>query len=153
MELFTNGVFVIMEIKISEFSKTPLMRHCSVSECSGEEYYHNYLNQAFKNALDNRDELIVNLDGVDGYSPSFIDEVFGNLVYDFTLNKVKPVLKIISDEEPDWVNFIEKETFSQWEKRRRTGHAPVVTVHHDAWWRMNDVGEIVQQIWGEPDNG
>lgn len=137
---------------MSDFSTSPLMRYCSVSECSGEEYYHNFLNAAFKKALDAHDTLIVNMDGVDGYSPSFIDEVFGNLVYDFSLKVVQKNLKIISDEEPEWDQFIKEETFPQWEERRKKKMVPKITQRHDAWWRLDETDQMKLMIWGEPQN-
>lgn len=142
-----------MQIRVSDFSKTPLMRHCSVSECSGEEYYHKYLNTAFKKALDCNDNLEINLDGVDGYSPSFIDEIFGNLVYDFSLNIVSKRLKIFSLEEPEWLESIKNDTFPQWEERRKKQIHPKVTMNHNAWWRFNNVGQLEEKVWELPNNG
>ncbi len=142
-----------MKIKVSDFSISPLMRHCSVSECSGEQYYHEHLNQAFKNAIDANEKLEVDLDGVEGYSPSFIDEIFGNLVYDFSLKTVSSKLAIISVEEPDWIESIKKETYPQWEERRKKGMVPIITARHNAWWRLNENNQLEQRVWEEPSNG
>ena len=129
------------------------MRHCSVSECSGEEFYHNHLNAAFKNSLDRNEKLEISLDGVDGYSPSFIDEIFGNLVYDFSLKIVSKNLEIVSLEEPEWMESIKNETYPQWENRRKKQMHPKVTVDHSAWWRLNSEGHLEKKIWESPDNG
>ena len=136
-----------MEIRIADFSKTPLMRYCSVSECSGEEFYHKRLNKAFKKALDTNDHLEINMDGVEGYSPSFVDEIFGNLVYDFSLKTVRNTIKIISKEEPEWETSITQETYPQWEERRKKKQAPKITEPHEEWWRLNENGDLEKKVW------
>ena len=55
----------------SDFSEFPGLRHCAISENSGEEFYHNVLNKAFKEAYDNKTKLTINLDNTAGYASSF----------------------------------------------------------------------------------
>lgn len=112
------------------------LRHSNVSEKSGEEFYHKILNIEFKNCFESKGILTIDLDGVRGYSPSFIDEAFGNLVYDFGLDNVKRYLKIKSDDKPFWKQSIEKETFIFWEQRRLNNQQPFKTIEHDKWWRF-----------------
>ena len=80
--------------------------------------------------------LIVNLDGVDGYMSSFLDEAFGNLVYDFGIEIVKEVLSIVSSEEPEWIDMIESDTYIEWEKRRKKNENPTTTSPHSSWVRL-----------------
>lgn len=52
-----------MELSIyKDFSDTPMLRYCSLSERSGEEFYHTVLNKAFKECYDKKELLIINLD-------------------------------------------------------------------------------------------
>ena len=118
------------------FSEFTGLRHCDISDNSGEEFYHKVLNKAFKESFEDNEKLIIILDKVDGYASSFLDEAFGNLVYDFTLENVKKNVEIISEQEPHWKNMIENRTYSQWEERRRKGEKPKVTAEHIAWYRL-----------------
>ena len=88
--------------------------------------------------------------GEDGYGPSFLDESFGNLVYDFSLVEVKKWLVIDSTIEPDWQEAIENETFPAWQELRDSGKRPIKTENHTAWYRLED-GELKQKIWLQPD--
>lgn len=124
-------------IVISDYSKSPGPRYCSQGDDSGEDFYHKVLNDGFKNALETHSKLIVNLDGPDGYASSFLDEAFGNLIYDFGLDNVHNLVKIISEEEPEWIEMIETETYPQWEQRRKAKDSPKKTEDHDKWWCFN----------------
>lgn len=132
--------------KYSEFTG---LRHCDISDNSGEDFYHKILNQEFKDAFEAKEELTVILDKVDGYASSFLDEAFGNLVYDFTLENVKKYIIIISSQEPHWKEMIETKTYIQWESRRKNNQAPKVTEEHGAWYRLID-NVLKQEIWERP---
>lgn len=137
-------------ITISEdFSEFPGLRNCSISEKSGEEFYHTILNSAFKEAFENEEKLIVNLDYTDGYASSFLDEAFGNLVYDFTLGIVTNVIEIVSIQEPHWVEMIRNQTFLQWEARRLRKERPKVTIVHSPWYRFNS-NRVEFGVWESP---
>jgi hypothetical protein len=125
-------------IRVFEFSEYPGLRHCRISDDSGELYYHKILNKAFKNALESKEDLSVDLDDTAGYAPSFLDEAFGNLVYDFTLEKVKKHLKVISNDEPDLLSILEDETYLQWEDRRLKKEKPKKTKKHSFWFALID---------------
>jgi len=125
-------------IYIKDFSEYPGLRHCSISDDSGEEYYHNILNNAFHEAFTNNEKLIVNLDSTAGYAPSFLDEAFGNLIFDFGLDTVSKSLEIISEQEPDLKQMIIDETFPQWETRRKKNDKPKKTESHKAWYSLKE---------------
>lgn len=138
-----------MELSISkDFSKNPLLRYCSLSERSGEEFYHTVLNRTFKECYEKKEHLTVNLDYTEGYAPSFLDESFGNLVYDFGLAVVDKLLDIVSDEEPFWINSI-KDYYKKWEQRRQNGQAPTVTKEHEPWYRLSN-GKLECKTWLHP---
>lgn len=129
-------------INIKDFTEYPGLRHCSISEDSGEEFYHKVLNNEFKEAYLKKEKLIVNLDNTAGYAPSFLDEAFGNLVYDFGIENMKKFLKIISEQEPDLKEMILDETFPQWQQKKKENSAPKKTKKHKDWFRIID-NEVV----------
>lgn len=138
-----------MELSISrDFSKNPLLRYCSLSESSGEEFYHNVLNPAFKECYKKNEHLIVNLDYTEGYAPSFLDESFGNLVYDFGLKVVTDLLEIVSNEEPFWKDSIDG-YLKKWEQRRIEQKMPTVTIEHAPWYRLLN-GKLECKTWIHP---
>src|SRR5690606_24151689 len=95
------------------------------------------------------DKLIVNLDDTGGYASSFLDEAFGNLVFDFTLSKVKDKIEIVSIQEQHWKEMIFDKTFNEWESRRLKKQSPKVTKLHNPWYRI-DGNEIKLEVWEKP---
>ena len=130
-----------------DYSEDTGIRHSKYSETSGEDFYHDKLNEIFYQCYTQSEELQLVLDGGDdGYTPSFLDESIGNLVYDFTLEVVKSLLRIISTWEPYWIDEIEKKTYPKWEERRIKGEQATITKAHDAWYRLKD-GKAEKQVW------
>jgi hypothetical protein len=118
-------------IYIKDFTEYPGLRHCSISDDSGEEYYHSILNNAFKNSYEKKERLVINIDFTAGYAPSFLDEAFGNLIYDFGIDTVNNLLEIVSLQE-----MLISETFPQWEQRRNNNDEPKKTKKHQEWFRL-----------------
>lgn len=131
------------------FGRFTGLRHHRISEKSGEEFYHDHLNEAFKNAMENDVVLTVDLDGVRGYSPSFIDEAFGNLIYDFELKNVQKYLKIKSDDLKLWEDRIKSITFVLWEQKRLNQEIPTKTTDHKPWFRFQN-NSFISNIWIHP---
>ena len=134
------------ELIIAEFSEYPGPRYCSQGDSSGESFYFSELNTAFASAIRENKKLIVSLDGTAGYASSFLDQAFGNLIYDFSLEVVKKNLVIVSKQEPDWKEMILNETFNEWEQRRIKNTAPIITENHSEWFRMKE-GKIISKVW------
>src|SRR3546814_2342775 len=58
-----DNITIMKRISVLEnFSEFPNLRHCSISDNSGEEFYHQVLNTAFKEAYEAGEKLSVNLD-------------------------------------------------------------------------------------------
>lgn len=124
------------------------LRYCDISEKSGEDFYHTMLNGMFMQCLNEHEKLVVVFDDVqdDGYSPSFIDEAFGNLVYDFSADLVSKNIELISEKDPQIRYQINEMTIPKWEKRRRNQEAPKITAPHDPWFRLVD-GNFEKRRW------
>lgn len=135
-------------IKVKDFAIVPGLRSSDISEDSGEDYYHEILNEAFAEAYNTKVKLEVVLDGTRGLLPSFLDEAFGNLVYDFSLNIVKELIQITSTIEPHWIKYIWKKA-DEWESRRIMNELRIVTKEHDPWFALVD-GKLVKKQWSLP---
>lgn len=130
-----------------DYSEDTGIRHSKYSETSGEDFYHDKLNEIFHECYTKSEVLELVLDGGDdGYTPSFLDESIGNLVYDFTLAVVKSLLHIVSDWEPYWIDEIERKTYPKWEVRRMKGEHATITKAHPAWYRLVD-GVPEKKVW------
>lgn len=122
-------------IKVLDFTEYPGPRYNEQGKNSGEDFYHLMLNESFANSLRDNKSLTVDLDRTAGYASSFLDEAFGNLVFDFTLDVVKNNLKIISNQEKDWIIMIFDKVLVDWETRRLENSIPKKTTEHSPWFR------------------
>jgi|GEM_PF-316670 hypothetical protein len=141
-----------LRLNILSYSQSPGPRYCNQGEDSGEDFYHKTLNAKFYEAYKKQTKLVVDLDGPDGYASSFLDEAFGNLIYDFGIDLVKDFLEMKSDEEPEWKEMLYNYTFTEWDKRRKDRKEPKVTKEHDAWYRLVDT-TIKKEIWTRSSSG
>ncbi|MCM1177812.1 MAG: STAS-like domain-containing protein [Bacteroides sp.] len=136
----------VINCNIIDFSQSPGPRYCTQGDDSGEKFYHEVLNNKFAEAYKTDSKLIVSLDGTDGYASSFLDEAFGNLVYDFSATEVNKRLEIISLDEDIWIEMIKNETIPEWEKRRELNQPAKLTDEHEAWFRLVN-GELQEANW------
>lgn len=86
---------------VKDFSRTPGPRYIAEGDHSGELFRKKHLLPNVQIAMDNNEDIMIDLDGASGYGTSFLEESFGGLVredkisYDF----LKAHLKIKSDED------------------------------------------------------
>lgn len=130
-----------------EFSTITGLRYCSESDFSGEEFYHKLLNGWFAEAFSKKEQFKVILDGgEDGYGPSFRDEAFGNLIYDFSKAEVERWMVLEAPGDDLWREDIVDYTFEEWEERRKSGAKPKKTENHPEWYRL-DNGQLDKKVW------
>ena len=139
-----NKEYIILNV--IDYSTSPGPRYCNQGDDSGEDFYHKLLNKKFFEAVSSGKMLQVNLDGPDGYASSFLDEAFGNLVYDFGVGLVQSNIEFISKEEPEWISMIQECTYKEWEKRREKLQEPTITEKHGPWYRFVD-SQYRQEEW------
>ena len=97
----------MIKINIAEeFSDSPGGRFKSQGPKSGEEFRELFLEIYFNQ---NNTEIIqINFDGTFGYATSFLEEAFGGLVRKYTYNSVSKRLVFISDENPKYIEKVER---------------------------------------------
>ena len=111
----------LIKIKVLDFTEYPGVRYIGQGDDTGEQYYYEHIKPSFENCIKENKILVVDLDDTAGYASSFLDECFGNLVYDFDYDQIKKRLKIISTQEPDWIEVIFEETLPEWLKKKNEG--------------------------------
>ena len=92
---------------VTEFSRTPSARVAKEGKHPGEEL-RSIITPKIRKALENNVNFIIDLDEVAGYGTSFLEEVFGGLIREegFSIDQLKNVLMIKSDEEPELIDEI-----------------------------------------------
>lgn len=113
----------VLKVSVKDYTLDPGPRYKRQDikediDASGEMFYIKVLNSSFKDCLVNNKKLVILLDGVSGYPSSFLDEAIGELVYDFTLEKVRSILSFETMMFKRRIKQVEEETYPQWEKRR-----------------------------------
>ena len=95
---------------LRDFSYTPGPRYIVEGEFSGEQFRQEKLRAAMTQAIADDDTLEIELDGTAGYGRSFFEEAFGGLVRidKMDYSDIVSHLKIISTEEPEWIDKIAK---------------------------------------------
>lgn len=92
------------ELKISDITTTPGPRYSADGRnpYSGEWFRDEHLIKAYESALNQGQKLTINLNGVEGYGPSFLEEAFGGMVREYDKRDLLEHITIISDEVPSY---------------------------------------------------
>lgn len=88
-----------------EFSTTPGPRTPDEGDFCGEIFLADVLSPRFQDARKNNKELLVDLDGTEGYATSFLEAAFGGLAREHGIKEVLQRVKIKTLDEP----FLEDE--------------------------------------------
>lgn len=105
-----NWLAMVLDV-VQSYTDKPGARYKSQGRFSGEEFRDEILYPKFMEAIENGEELIVNLDGGYGYGSSFLEESFGGLVRKLKQEKSANVncvkdIKIVSNDNIAWVDKI-----------------------------------------------
>ncbi|MBK6292833.1 MAG: STAS-like domain-containing protein [Ignavibacteria bacterium] len=87
-------------VKAADSSINPGLRYRWQSTYSGQEFFEDVLRQIADECKSIGDRLIVDLDGTRGYSSSFIDEIFGQLVVEFGYEWVIGNVETLTQSRP-----------------------------------------------------
>lgn len=99
----------MLKIKVStDFSKTPGGRKKSEGTYSGEEFREKILSPKYKEAIEKKQKLEINLDDCYGFPTSFIEEAFGGLVRELKDRNVLSNIQIVCNDEPGLIEDIKE---------------------------------------------
>jgi hypothetical protein len=107
-------------IRVIDFTEAPGPRYISQGEHSGEQFYVEVLNKKMADCIKENKELDILLDGTAGYPSSFLDQAFGELVYDFSKKIVDQRVNIVTTVNRRRKEKLENETYVQWEEKRNS---------------------------------
>ena len=101
-----NNTVILVVAK--EFSPTPGFRTKEEGPFPAVDFRDKLLLPKLKDAIENNDTLIVDLDGAAGYGTSFLEEAFGGLIRECNLlyDDIMTHLKLKSDEDPSYIEEI-----------------------------------------------
>src|SRR5438874_146411 len=88
---------------VQDFTRFPGGRLIEYGKYSGEEFREKFL----KPALENYDQVVVDMNGAIGFPASFLDEAFGVLAGQIGIETIKKKLKIILDDNKVALSEIE----------------------------------------------
>ena len=111
-----------LRVKIAtDFSSTPGPRYIVEGDWSGELFRKECLLPVVKKAIEEKNKLIVDLDGTAGYGTSFLEESFGGLIREEKIeySEIVHVLEIKSMEEDYLIEDI-KEYLKDAEKKEQS---------------------------------
>lgn len=93
-----------------EFRRAPMGRNRVDGKYSGEAFREDLLRPRLARAIDKRDVLVVNFDGMSTLTPSFMEEAFGGLVREnsFSVEDVLQVIRFEPEGDPFWDSYFER---------------------------------------------
>jgi hypothetical protein len=86
-----------------EFSESPGPRAEKEGEYSGEVFRQQLLEPRYLEAVKTGALLWIDLDGVDGYATSFLEEAFGGLARDYPAEQIEQTIRFKSDDVRSYV--------------------------------------------------
>lgn len=89
-----------LNLSVLEFTDTPGVGYRDLGPFSGEQFLEEYLLPKYKQAVEERKQLVVSMDGTGGYGPSFIEVAFKGLVEKTKDRKIKERLIVTFDDDP-----------------------------------------------------
>lgn len=99
----------ILKITISkDFSETPGPRFKEEGDFSGEEFLERILLPAYEQVVNENGNLLIDLDGTEGYATSFLESTFGGLARIFPAEEILTRITFKSDDEPYLIDEIKK---------------------------------------------
>lgn len=110
---------VVKVVRIKDFSETPGPRSPDEGPFSGEEFLQSVLRQAYQQVRDEGGNLVVDLDGTEGYATSFLEAAFGGLAREFEAADILKIVSFKSEDEPFLVNEIKGYMFDARNLRKK----------------------------------
>lgn len=90
-----------IKFRVADRFTYPGPRYIYLGDNSGEQFRNTIID-----AVRSGDEVVIDLDGTEGYGSSFLEEAFGGLIRAGVAHNLVRNIKIISNEEPDLIDEI-----------------------------------------------
>jgi len=90
----------------TEFTRTPGPRLKEEGDYSAELFLETILADLFDKVVKNRQKLVIDLDGTEGYATSFLEGAFGGLARGFSPKLTLKHLELVSSRQPFLVDEI-----------------------------------------------
>lgn len=133
-------------IRVLDYTENPGPRFIHQGAFSGEDFYRKVLNKKMAECISHEAIMEVWLDGTSGYPSSFLDQAFGELVYDFTEKEVRKIVHFETKMYMRRVNKLYDETYPQWEKRRLTEFEIHNGEDYTHCFYLNSEGKLSQRL-------
>lgn len=93
----------MVSLRLADWTDAPGGRQRETGPFSGQEYREDIVTPAFMEAHNKDAFLCIDLDGVQGYAASFLDEVFYGLAKEFGAGLVLGTVKLVCNESPETI--------------------------------------------------
>lgn len=132
-------------VRVLDFTEAPGPRFINQGKHSGEQFYVDVLNGKMAQCIIENKDMDVLLDGTAGYPSSFLDQAFGELVYDFTKAVVEQRVHIVTVINRRRKNKLENETYPQWEIKRKNSPLLKHEIQEYELYFIDTDGELKQR--------
>lgn len=132
-------------VRVLDFTEAPGPRFINQGKHSGEQFYVDVLNGKMAQCIIENKDMDVLLDGTAGYPSSFLDQAFGELVYDFTKAVVEHRVHIVTVINRRRKNKLENETYPQWEIKRKNSPLLKHEIQEYELYFIDTDGELKQR--------
>lgn len=95
-----GGFMKIINIR-KDFSRYPAGRYIADGPYNGEKFREDFLIPALFEAINKKEKVKVELDGVRGYNSSFLEEAFGGLMRSGKFSSIKDLPEILEFASTD----------------------------------------------------
>ena len=89
-------------LQVLKFTATPGPRYRHEGDWSGQQFREEYLEPHYLEAREAGKQLVVDLDGTEGYASSFLEEAFGGLARLHSIDEVLATIQIQSSSPRKW---------------------------------------------------
>lgn len=133
-------------VRVLDFTEAPGPRFINQGKHSGEQFYVDVLNGKMAQCIKENRDMDVLLDGTAGYPSSFLDQAFGELVYDFTKTVVEQRVHIVTVVNRRRKIKLENETYPQWEIKRKNSPLLKHEIQEYELYFIDTDGELKQRM-------
>ena len=106
-----------MNLRIKDYVLNPVVINRNDSVFSAEEFREDILNKKVLDSIQNKEKLLIDLDGVERYSVGFLDEAFGGLIREGYSINILNNIEFKSNDMPILPDVIKEFMYEEEEKK------------------------------------